>query len=161
MRDSVSVAPPAGKPLTYRTDLTGQASCDSAMRVGSSGAANEPPTMVSKVRRFTAIGAGLPKKGIIWPVPVISRSIAVITISCSRRACSTLRMPPWSSVRTLIPSLARVSRYHSNSARGSSSSAKKLTGDSVAAQIADTTSYEPMWQETTSTPLPTARASSR
>ena len=53
-----------------------------------------------------------------------------------------------------------MSRYHSNSARGSSSSAKKLTGANVADQIAATTSYEPMWHDTTSAPFPSARASS-
>src|SRR5438445_6383944 len=60
-----------------------------------------------------------------------------------------------------MPRRARVSRYHSNRARGSSSSANRLTGARVADQIADTTSYEPMWHETTITPLPTARACSR
>src|SRR5450759_2003909 len=102
-----------------------------------------------------------PEKRHGYPVPTISRSIAVTTISSSRSACRTLRMPPMSSVRTLIPSRARVSRYHSNISRGSSSSAKKLTGVIVADQIADTTSYEPMWHEMTSTPLPRARACSR
>src|SRR5437660_1085363 len=33
----------------------------------------------------------------------MSRSMAVITISCSCSASRTRRMPPWSSVRTLIP----------------------------------------------------------
>src|SRR5882672_9446244 len=70
-------------------------------------------------------------------------------------------MPPTSSVRTLMPRRALVSRYHSNKARGSSSSAKKLTGESVADQMAETTSYEPMWHDTASTPLPRALASSR
>ena len=60
-----------------------------------------------------------------------------------------------------MPRRARVSRYHSKSARGSTSSANRLTGARVADQIADTISYEPMWQETTSTPLPSGRASSR
>src|SRR5579872_2028615 len=59
-----------------------------------------------------------------------------------------------------MPRRALVSRYHSNRARGSSSSAKKLTGASVADQIAAHTSYEPMWHETTSTPLPSFRTSS-
>ena len=75
---------------------------------------------------------------------MMSRSIAVITISFSCKACVTLRIPLTVSVRTLMPRRARVSRYHSNRALGSSSSAKKLTGDSVAAQIAATISYEPM-----------------
>ena len=109
----------------------------------------------------SGMGASLPKKGIRYPLPMMSRSIAVITISCSRSASSTLRMPPWSRVSTLMPSRARVSRYHSKSGRGSTSSAKKLTGASVADQIAATTSYEPMWHETTSAPLPMARACSR
>ena len=60
-----------------------------------------------------------------------------------------------------MPSRALVSRYHSKSVLGSSSSAKKLTGASVADQIAATSSYEPMWHDTSSAPLPTARASSR
>ena len=74
----------------------------------------------------------------------MSLSIAVITISFSCNAWVTFRMPETVRVSTLMPSRARVSRYHSKSARGSSYSAKKLTGDRVAAQMADTISYEPM-----------------
>ena len=74
----------------------------------------------------------------------MSRSIAVITISLSWSAWVTLRKPARSRGSTLIPSRARVSRYHSYRALGSSSSAKKVTGASVADQIAATTSYDPM-----------------
>src|SRR5207245_6428678 len=56
---------------------------------------------------------------------------------------------------------ARACRYHSNRARGSRSAANWLTGARVADQIAGTSSDEPMWHETTITPLPTARACSR
>src|SRR4051812_23680639 len=59
MRESVSVAPPAGKPLTYRTDRAGQASCEKAMRGASTGVAIDPPNMVSKVRRFTAVSGDI------------------------------------------------------------------------------------------------------
>src|SRR6266851_2927412 len=82
------------------------------------------------------IGAGRPKNGIRWPVPVMSRSIAVMTISCSCRAWVTLRRPPRCRGNTLIPRRALVSRYHSKRALGSSSSANRLTGETVADQIA-------------------------
>src|SRR5207253_11504249 len=55
MRESVSVAPPAGKPLTYFTARVGQASC-AATTFGSNGAAIDPPISVSIVRRFTGVG---------------------------------------------------------------------------------------------------------
>src|SRR3954471_10398257 len=58
-RESVSVAPPAGKPLTYRTVRAGQASCVTAMRGANSGAAIEEPTRLSNLRRFTVVGDGI------------------------------------------------------------------------------------------------------
>src|SRR5882724_5704918 len=54
MRESVSVAPPAGKPLTYFTGRVGQASCAAATS-GSNGVAIAPPISVSIARRFTGV----------------------------------------------------------------------------------------------------------
>src|SRR3954462_1958925 len=59
MRDSVSVAPPAGKPLTYRTPREGQLSWVKAIRGASSGVASEEPRMLSNLRRFTAVSDGI------------------------------------------------------------------------------------------------------
>src|SRR5882757_7704900 len=63
MRESVSVAPPAGKPLTKRTGRAGQDSCEKATRDAKNGAASgaaiEPPSIVSKTRRFTGAGDGI------------------------------------------------------------------------------------------------------
>src|SRR5260370_1336982 len=63
MRDSVSVAPPAGKPLTYFTGRVGQASCAKADRGANNGvtygAAIAPPKRPSSLRRFTGLDDGI------------------------------------------------------------------------------------------------------
>src|SRR5258708_38901989 len=55
MRESVSVAPPAGKPLTYLTGRVGHASCAKAVCGARYGAAIAPPKRPSSLRRFTRV----------------------------------------------------------------------------------------------------------
>src|SRR4029077_3155150 len=59
MRESVSVAPPAGKPLTYFTCRVGQASCAKAVRGARYGAAIALPKRPSNLRRFTPVDDGI------------------------------------------------------------------------------------------------------
>src|SRR5436190_5913515 len=56
MRESVSVAPPAGKPLTYFTGRVGHASCAKVGCDTRYGVATAPPTRPSSFRRFTIAG---------------------------------------------------------------------------------------------------------
>src|ERR1700716_2411607 len=58
-RDNVSVAPPAGKPLTYFTCRVGQASCANVLEDARYGGAIEPPSMVNNLRRFTGVSDGI------------------------------------------------------------------------------------------------------
>src|SRR3981081_3385220 len=67
MRESVSVAPPAGRPSAVRTVRVGQAACERAMRGASSGVAIDPPSMVNNARRFKCVGDDIAFLH-VWPV---------------------------------------------------------------------------------------------